>query len=244
MRPFEIRTFGEGLGVPQVEGRRIRGDASVPNVIYDMGGLYREVVRPGAFMKTLRESEDLKVLWMHDQAMLLGRTGNREGEPGFARIWEDDLGLHYDVPDVGERQWALDAVETVRMGLTKGSSIGMYVIKERWNQEQGKLPLRELLEVKLDHVSPVGDPANPKTCADVREEMRSVVNRNVVPEEIRKQLDAMLSEPDSDHSPADGESLREGQPITEEPVAGNHSTEEREAAIEVWRRRMLLKAMA
>jgi len=120
-------------------------------------------------------------------------------------MWADERGLQYEIEDVGDRQFAKDAVETIRMGLVKGSSFGFVIVKDEWVEREGKPPLRRILELKLDHVSPVARPANPHTSVSARDVTKAILERDNIPDTIRKRLEKRASmesteSPDGHHS--------------------------------------------
>lgn len=126
----------------------------------DLGG-FTEIIRKGAFTKTLQEG-DARCLWAHNMQYVLGRVSAK------SLVFEDkDDGLHFDclIPNTS---WANDVFETISRRDAPGVSFGFYIIKDSWNS---KSKLRELLEVNLLEVSVgVAFPAYPDSDsnADVR----------------------------------------------------------------------------
>src|SRR5688572_31839889 len=86
---IEIRAEGDGKGL------RLIGHAAVFNKQSDEIFGFREIVLPGAFKKSLKDS-DIRALWNHEPAHILGRT-----KAGTLRLREDDVGLRteIDLPD-------------------------------------------------------------------------------------------------------------------------------------------------
>ncbi len=119
----------------------------------DMG--FREIIRPGAFTKTLQEA-DIRGLFNHDPNYVLGR--NRSDT---LRLVEDVRGLLAEArpPDT---QWARDLMVTVGRGDVNQGSFGFSVPRgrDRWAEGDEGLE-REILEARLFDVSVVTFPAYP-----------------------------------------------------------------------------------
>ena len=152
----EIRAASEG------EGRTLTGYAALFDVeSQDLGG-FIEVIRKGAFSKTISES-DIRALWNHDDNFVLGRK-----KSGTLRLEEDDTGLRVEI-DVPDAQWALDLAGSIERGDVDQMSFAFRTIRDAWTRREGSPELRELLEVKLYDVSPVTYPAYEETEISVRE---------------------------------------------------------------------------
>lgn len=171
-RTFKVQLRG-GRGV-----RKITGYAALFNEeSQDLGG-FIEVIRPGAFRRTIEEGADVRALWNHDDSFVLGRT-----KSGTLRLWEDDRGLRIEI-DPPDAQWAKDAVVSIERGDVDQMSFAFSVAPggDRWSQRGGK-QLRELLDVNLFDVSPVTYPAYTKTTVSARS--RSIASRVPVTEAMR-----------------------------------------------------------
>jgi HK97 family phage prohead protease len=144
------------------EGTIIKGYAAVFNKwSEDLGG-FREIIRPGAFTKTLKDGADVRALQNHESNYVLGRTKSQT-----LLLEEDDKGLAVEIhpPDT---QYARDLIINIDRGDVDQMSFGFETIKDRWGREEGR-NTRELLEVKLFDVSIVTYPAYPQTVVQVRE---------------------------------------------------------------------------
>lgn len=140
---------------------KIVGYAAVFDSWYEEPSLrMREVVRKGAFKKTIQES-DIRALWNHDPNYVLGRTKN-----GTLKLREDEHGLWMEVtpPDT---QWARDLITSIERGDVDQQSFGFMVVKDRWTIGKDGWDERELLEVKLMEVSPVTFPAYEQTLVTI-----------------------------------------------------------------------------
>lgn len=125
---------------------------------------FHEIIRPGAFTKTVREA-DIVSLWNHDPLWVLGRRSNKTLTVGLS---EDGAEATVQLDgDDSMHQYFARRVE--RRDVT-GTSFGFSVVKEKWgvDEENDNTPLRELLEVKLFDISPVTFPAYPESDAEAR----------------------------------------------------------------------------
>jgi len=162
----ELRVVSEG------EAPRIVGYAAVFDELSENLGGFREKIRPGAFKKTVKES-DIRALWNHDSNFVLGRTAADTLE-----LTEDEHGLKIDItpPDT---QWARDLMVSIERGDVSQMSFGFRTIRDEWsNQDDERETIRELIEVRLFDVSPVTFPAYPQTEVQLRSvlgmEMREI----------------------------------------------------------------------
>ena len=166
---IERRSIFSELRIAKEEGKKpkIVGYAAVfEKKSMDMGG-WREMVKPGAFQKTLKES-DVHALWNHDPKYVLGRI-----KSGTLRLEEDERGLMVEI-DPPETSWAVDLMRSIERGDVDQMSFAFHAVKTTWNDSNPKEPLRELNEVKLLDVSPVTYPAYQQTSVAVREHLRSL----------------------------------------------------------------------
>jgi hypothetical protein len=156
----EVRGDSEGVGI-------LVGHAAVFNTEADSGWGWREVIKPGAFTKTLREKADVRALINHDPNLVLGRS-----KSGTLTAGEDAAGLSIEaaLPDTS---YARDLSVVMRRGDVDQMSFAFRSVKENWVEERDKDPLRELLEVELYDVSVVTYPFYPTTDA----QLRSVIER-------------------------------------------------------------------
>ncbi len=176
---------------------------------------WREIVRDGAFKKTIQEA-DIRGLINHDENLLLART-----KAGTLRLTEDKRGLHYDM-DSGNQSYWTDLKESINRGDITGNSFTFKVVQEKWNNERDK---RELLELKLRDVGPVTFPAYEGTSL----KLRSIIDGQIDFDEINGIIirhGAGLLLTDDNHKSINKaiESLRSYLPITE-PLPEEHSLE-------------------
>lgn len=155
-RDVDLRSLPDGTGGDSV---RFTGYASVTDTPYDMQdflGDYTEVIRRGAFTKTLSENADVPFKVNHD-GITLART-----KSGTMRLSEDDTGLYVEA-DLDLRS---PEVQTLRSAMDRGDldemSFGFRVIRQEWSPDWSQ---RDITEVSLNKgdVSVVNYGANPHT---------------------------------------------------------------------------------
>jgi HK97 family phage prohead protease len=157
-------------------GGQIQGYAAVFNQVTELMPGLREVIRPGAFARTLEAGADVRALWNHNSDFVLGRRGS-----GTLAVVEDEHGLAYTV-DLPDAQWARDAQASIERGDVSQSSFSFDVVAERWTQDAvSGYTLRELLDVELYDVSPVTYPAYQGTTVGVRaaQDIREAMARHI-----------------------------------------------------------------
>jgi Escherichia/Staphylococcus phage prohead protease len=126
----------------------IRGYASIFNSPSSPGALpFREIVRPGAFSRAIKEGQDVLCLVNHDQNQIVGRT-----KAGSLRLREDDKGLFIE-NDCPDTQVGRDLVTNIRAGLIRQMSFSFIPKRQRFYKEQG-MNCRDLEDVDILDVSP------------------------------------------------------------------------------------------
>ena len=124
-------------------------------------GFFTEVVRSGAFARTLRENTDIRALLDHDTGKIIART-----KAGNLELREDAKGLLVEFTPI-ETDDGKKAIEWVRSGVVDGMSFGFVTREDKWGTKNGKA-YRELLDVDLAEISLVAFPAYPATSASIR----------------------------------------------------------------------------
>lgn len=124
---------------------------------------FREIIRPGAFSKTLAETPDVTLRYQHNMTMLpLART-----RAGTMALSEDDRGLRVraDLPD---NEWGRPVRDAIARGDISGMSFRFKSVRDEWGLE-GTTNIRRLVEVRLGPEVSVTDlEAYPSTVATVR----------------------------------------------------------------------------
>lgn len=157
----------------QIELREKKSDDSLPTIVgyaavFDkqtkIGGRwwsYNEVIKRGAFTRTLKEGADVRALIDHDPSKIIGRS-----KAGSLRMVEDTHGLHVEI-EPSNTQTSRDLVENIRNGNITGMSFGFQIVTDNWRMVDGE-ELREIFDVDLFDVSPVTFPAYDQTEVSVR----------------------------------------------------------------------------
>ena len=160
---LEFRAFA-GLALEQKaegESREIVGYPAVYDKDSEVIGYFTEVIRQGAFTKSLKQLPDVRALLGHNPEAIIGRT-----KAGNLTLKEDSQGVRMVLNPInttdGEK-----ALEWVKSGVVDGMSIGFRVVTDRWSMKDGK-NYREILEANLYEVSLVAWPAYKDTSASVR----------------------------------------------------------------------------
>lgn len=107
---------------------------------------YGDVIRPGAFKKTIIENGSFPALWQHDTYEPIGK---------FVELREDDYGLWVRGELNMETQRGREAYALLKQGALDGLSIGFSTLKDTWEGE-----VRHIQEVRLWEGSLVTFPAN------------------------------------------------------------------------------------
>jgi uncharacterized protein len=154
---------------------KIQGYAATFNTttkIDTRDGSFNESIRPGAFSRAIRESDDCVCLFNHSDMHVLGRTG-----AGTLRLKQDDCGLFYEC-DIPDTQAGRDTYTSIERGDINGCSFAFMVGDgdQEWEMDGDGTPCRSIRNVStLIDVSPVTHPAYPSTSVSARQlaEVRS-----------------------------------------------------------------------
>lgn len=151
---LEIRS-GSSL---QTSQGKLTGYAAVFNKpSHDLGG-FREIIKPGAFKRTLADSSHVTALNNHNADQVLGRVGS-----GTLRLEEDDNGLRFEL-DLPATSYARDLSALVERGDVAGCSFSFRVRPggELWEDSNGET-LRTLTALDLGEITITASPAYPDT---------------------------------------------------------------------------------
>ena len=144
------------------KGKTLQGYAAVFNSEAKLG-TFSEVIRQGAFSKSLESGSSVRALYHHDSAALLGTTRG-----GTLRLREDAHGLAFELalPDTSHGR---DLAILVDRGDVQGCSFGFRVPDggDRWEQ-RGSTMVRELLTIELSEITLTADPAYLDTTVALR----------------------------------------------------------------------------
>lgn len=151
---LEIRA-GTGLALPKPG--KLAGYAAVFDSPADLGP-FVEVVRPGAFARSLRQPGAVLALYDHERRSVLGRVS-----AGTLRLQEDAKGLAFEL-DLPDTSVGRDLAVLVQRGDVAGCSFG-FVTPDKgdaWTTRGDKL-MRELRDVTLHEITVTPTPAYPDT---------------------------------------------------------------------------------
>lgn len=146
--PVEIRAAADG-------SFKVEGYAAVFNQETDIGGIFREVIRPGAFTNALKRGDDVTFLINHG-GLPLARTRS-----GTLKLTEDDHGLKVSTQLDGEDPDVKSIVRKMQRGDLDKMSFAFSVPEggQNWLGSADELDLREVTDTMLFDVSIVNEPA-------------------------------------------------------------------------------------
>lgn len=178
----------------------ITGYASVveePYEMWDPFGSYAEVVRAGAFSKTLSETPQVQLLLNHS-GLAMAYT-----KAGSLRLSEDSTGLHMEADVTAKRSDVQDMLLALEDGSVDEMSFAFRVTRQMWSPDYDQ---RDILEVDLHRgdVSVVNQGANPATSVGV---MRAADFDKLGDDDARTLLERLQR--------------RLSPPVGPEPVAGH-----------------------
>lgn len=187
-----------------------------------------ETIAPGAFSRSLKSRNDVRMYVNHDDNMVLASRRS-----GTLKLEEDAKGLRVQAT-MPETSYARDLVELIRTGVVDSMSFGFSVPRggDSWSEDGAQ---RRLNEVRLHEVSVVtGVPAYAATSAMVRK-MQSLATRTATtPDQLAEAMTALL---DGSITDAQAELIR--------AVVGKVSPDvQPDAPLDVLRQRLDLAAKA
>ncbi len=163
---LEIRSNG----TLSATGKTLTGYAAVFNSEAVLGD-FSEVIRHGAFAKSLATGSNIRALYQHQGDALLGTTRG-----GTLQLREDAKGLAFELalPDTTHGK---DLAILVGRGDVAGCSFGFKVRSggDRWGQRGSQL-IRELIDVELVEITLTSDPAYQDTTVAMRSRSAAVVS--------------------------------------------------------------------
>ncbi len=119
---------------------------------------FTEIVKPGAFKRSLQSRSRMMLLWNHDTSNPLASTRN-----GSLHMVEDSVGLKVTAT-LPNTTLGNDIAELVRSGVIDAMSFGFAVKKDSWSQDGGT---RYLEDVDLFEASIVSTPAYEQTSGTI-----------------------------------------------------------------------------
>lgn len=212
MKHREVRTVQVDRMEVRKSGKKrsIEGHAAVFNVESEpIFGMFREVIAPGAFARAIAEKQDVRALWNHDSAKVLGRT-----KSGTLSLDEDRTGLA-TVIDTAPTTVGEDALVSIGRGDVDQMSFAFRATREEWvdGGASDGLDLRTIKDLNLFDVSPVTYAAYTDTDVAVRmhKEFRSALPlpqpEPSQPESEPTAPDTVTSEPAPEPEPESSKSV-------------------------------------
>jgi uncharacterized protein len=203
---FELREEGEEL-------RFVGYAAKFNSPSEDLGG-FIETIEPGAFRRSLRSRNDVKLLVNHDMGRVVASTRG-----GTMKLYEDEIGLRVEA-SLAPTTEGKDLAILLRRGDLSKMSFGFSVQKDAWNNEMTQ---RTLKSVRLYEVSVVSMPAYGQTEAMMRSLDKAATRANVDADELadavlRLEEGADLTESQAELIKTVVHSLTPGQVKSEEPT--------------------------
>lgn len=151
-KPMPV-TLTDGIGT--FEGYGAVFDVEHPTSSWMLGPEWKDVIRPGAFTRTLNEHKKRgtrpNMLLMHEYGNVIGVWQSCE-EDKDGLFTKGAVSLNAKMPN------GAGVHELMKMGAITGESIGFRPVKIVLHQEE---KLRELLEVQVREISIVDDPGGP-----------------------------------------------------------------------------------
>lgn len=159
---------------------------------------FREIIRPGAFTKTLAEKSNVTLRYQHNMNSLpLAST-----RAGTMTLSEDTRGLRVSAT-LPDNEWGRPVRDAIARGDIGGMSFRFRAAREEWGKDESGGNLRYLIAAALDkEVSVTEFPAFPDTIATVR---ALAEDADVDPEDLIGALQAL--KPDARLAPEQREAL-------------------------------------
>jgi uncharacterized protein len=157
--PCELRADEDG------DGLTLTGYAAVfntPTRIDSWEGTFDELIDRGAFKKTI--SERMPILqWNHGQDPAVGQVPIG----AIMKLREDARGLYVEAR-LHDNDHVRPIRDAIASGAVQGMSFRFQVIRDKWDNDS-KVPVRTIKEVRLFEVGPVAFPAYEATSVGVRD---------------------------------------------------------------------------
>jgi HK97 family phage prohead protease len=190
-----VRSFGFETRAKSDDGRTLEGYAATfntPTRIRDLKGDFDEVIRPGAFKRSLDVRTPI-LQWDHGKDPSIGTVPIG----AFEDVREDGNGLY-----VRARLFDHPGVERVRQAIAGGAVTGMsfrFGVPDKgdaWSRQDSGVELREIRDADIHECGPVAFPAYDTTSVSVRsllagldpEERQALVRELAA--DVRAHLDA------------------------------------------------------
>lgn len=160
---FEVRAEQD-----EQHGAIITGRPVVYSSETDIGGMFSEIIEPGALDDT--DLTDVRFLVNHDLNRIPLARSRNNGENSTMQLTVDDAGLSIRVTlDTENNSEARALYSAVQRGDISGMSFMFSIDSERWEDTQGDYPRRHVDKIaSIVEVSAVTFPAYPDTEINAR----------------------------------------------------------------------------
>jgi HK97 family phage prohead protease len=157
--PVQLQVRAQDAGPTVVEGYASITEAGYE--MWDLFGSYTEIVRSGAFAKTLGENPHVQLLLNH------GGLSMAYTKAGTLQLSEDEHGLHMRAEVNPARGDVRDMLTALDDGAVDEMSFAFRVMRQQWSPDYDQ---RDITEVSLHRgdVSVVNFGANPETSVAMR----------------------------------------------------------------------------
>jgi HK97 family phage prohead protease len=160
-REFEVRAGSPVEVRSDANGVRVEGYAAVFNEPADIGGMWLEIIAPGAFRAAISRGDDV-VFVVNHEGLPLARTRS-----GTLKLAEDSKGLRVETTLDGEDPDVKAIVPKMKRGDLDKMSFKFRATRQTWD-EMTDPPTRTIHELELFDVSIVTEPAYDGTSIALR----------------------------------------------------------------------------
>ena len=164
----ELRAEGDGMSFSGYAA--LFGQPSLPLP-------FTEIIKPGAFKRSLQSRSRMMLLWNHDTSNPLASTRN-----GSLQMVEDEIGLRVTatLPDTNLGR---DIATLIKIGTIDAMSFGFAVKKDSWSQDGNT---RYLEDVDLFEASIVSTPAYEQTSGTIAVRAVDTISADLLAEALLK----------------------------------------------------------
>jgi HK97 family phage prohead protease len=180
-RDVSLRAAPDGTGGSRLLFTGYACIVESPYTMCDWYGDYTEIVRGGAFTKTLSEKPDVIFCLNHNwDGAPMGRT-----KAGTLRLTEDSTGLLTEADIDGQRSDVYQVQSAMDAGELDAMSFAFYVTRQMWSPDFDQRDIQEV-DMNPGDTSVVTWPANPATTGTtaLRKKAAAALARSRVPQLI------------------------------------------------------------
>lgn len=151
-------------------------------------GMVNELIESGVFKRALETGGNVTMMVDHNPNRVLSDTAG-----GTLKLREDAIGLRADTVFTDEKVLA-----AAKAGKIKGWSFGMKNVKDTIEERSGKLNLRRIKELMLDHVTLVIDqtPCYSATSVEMRAEGEEHIEQRAFDTEMELSIEEKRADVD------------------------------------------------